>query len=438
MTIRSGSSPRGQAPRDRGSVAGNGRPARGRRSGSSGSGGPLRIVLFLAIIGAIILVLLFTVARPLVRGAVVGWAGESPSALGIGWVSEMVREDLGSKLTDAAGSGTDDVEFTIESGDTVTVIADRLVTAHLLKDARAFVLVSLDRSLTTKYQAGLYTLRESMTPDQLASALLTPHDPHVVLDIRTGLRLEQIAALIQAKPADKGLDRLQMDASAFLEIVRNPPATLLADYPWLVLPKGASLEGYLAAGGYSLEPAATPETLVRAMLDRFYRNVGADRLNVAKERGLAWTQVLTLASIVERETPHDAERAKIAGVFQNRLTGHNETAGFLGSDPTVFYVNDTIQLSKLAVADWPSYLFWGTLTSPLPTKLPAGLAGYNTYTSKGLPPGPICTPTTDSIDAALAPDTAGGYLYFLATKDGTTVFAKTKVEHQANIKKYGA
>ena len=128
----------------------------------------------------------------------------------------------------------------------------------------------------------------------------------------------------------------------------------------------------------------------------------------------------------------------IAGVFQNRLAGHNETAGFLGSDPTVFYVNDTIQLSKLAVADWPSYLFWGALQSPLPAKLPAALVGYNTYTSKGLPPGPICTPTVDSIDAALAPDTAGGYLYFLATKDGTTVFAKTKAEHQANIARYGS
>ena len=70
--------------------------------------------------------------------------------------------------------------------------------------------------------------------------------------------------------------------------------------------------------------------------------------------------------------------------------------------------------------------------------LPAELAGYNTYTSKGLPPGPICTPTLTSIDAALEPDTKDGYFYFLAKGDGTgtTAFAKTLKEHEANVKKY--
>ena len=72
-------------------------------------------------------------------------------------------------------------------------------------------------------------------------------------------------------------------------------------------------------------------------------------------------------------------------------------------------------------------------------ELPAELLGYQTYTQAGLPPGPICTPTIASIDAALEPDTKSGYLYFVAKRDGsnTHAFAKNKAEHDANLKKYG-
>ncbi len=89
---------------------------------------------------------------------------------------------------------------------------------------------------------------------------------------------------------------------------------------------------------------------------------------------------------------------------------------------------------------WQNYLFWAPLAkgTTLPATLPADLQGYNTYTSKGLIPGPICTPSVASIKAALNPDTSGGYCYFLATKDGTTVYEKTYAQHQANIAKYGS
>jgi UPF0755 protein len=220
-------------------------------------------------------------------------------------------------------------------------------------------------------------------------------------------------------------------------VVQHPSAALLKDYPWLVIPDGGTLEGYLAAGDFQLPLDATAEDLVRQMLDRFYTEVGPDRMNVAKARGLTWYQVLTMASIVEQEAKFDSEKAKIAGVLQNRLTNKKaETAGFLGSDPTVFWVNDTLKLAKLALPKWADYVFWAPLKTELPAKLPASVAAYNTYTSQGLPPAPLDTPTVASIDAALKPDTKGGYLYFLAKKDGTTVFAKTLAEHQKNIAKY--
>jgi UPF0755 protein len=464
MTIRGDGNPRddrGAAPERPqmahrlDEVATQPRPTRskggsGRRSGTvsaselaqrraAGSGrAKLRFVLFLLVAAGLVLALLVTIGRPLVRGVVVGLAGENPGTLGIGFVADMVREDLGAALTDPAGSDQTDVPFVVEPGDTTATIAARLVEAGVLRDPRAFVLISLERDLSTRYQAGNFVVQQRMTPDQLATALLAPPpDPHVVLSIRTGLRLEQIAALIQAKPADRGLDRLTMSAAAFLNLVRTPPAALLGDYLWLQIPKGGSLEGYLAAGDYRLLPDASPQDLVRMMLDRFLADVGPDRMKVAASRGLTWYQVLTLASTVEREARLDSERPMIAGVLQDRLNPHAETAGFLGSDPTVFYVNDTLQLAKIAVAEWVGYSFWARPLGTLPANLPSDLAAYNTYTAKGLPPGPLCTPTVVSIDAALNPDTKGGYLYFLAKKDGTTVFAKTYAEHKKNIQMYG-
>ena len=160
---------------------------------------------------------------------------------------------------------------------------------------------------------------------------------------------------------------------------------------------------------------------------------------VPAERGMTFYQVLTLASIVEREAMLDEEKPLIAGVYQNRLDPKKWPLGLLQSDPTIFYVHDSLELAKVPVDQWTTYTFWAPIKGGLTDEtLPADLAGYHTYTSKGLPPGPIDTPTLTSIDAALEPDTNDGYFYFLAKGDGsgTTAFAKTLKEHQANVKKY--
>ena len=242
----------------------------------------------------------------------------------------------------------------------------------------------------------------------------------------------------------ESLTSLQMDASEFYEIAKSPPAELLADYPWLAAalkdaPKGASLEGFLWPATYRVLPDTTPEELIRLMLDKFASNVGPDRMAVAKDRGLNFYQVITMASIVEKEAQLDEEKALIAGVYSNRLDPKKWPTGLLQSDPTIFYIHDTLELAKLKVPDWTKFVFWAPIKGGLTDEeLPPDLAGYNTYTSAGLPPGPISTPTLTSIDAALEPDTKDGYLFFVAKGDGskTTAFAKTLKEHQANVKKY--
>ena len=301
--------------------------------------------------------------------------------------------------------------------------------------------IAIERDLTGALQQGTFILRKNMTPDQLVSALLAPPPGPKFVDIalRTGLRLEQITAKLET------LTSLQMDASEFRDIVTSPPAELLADYPWLkkVLadaPKGASLEGFLWPATYRVLPDTTPEELVRLMLDKFEANIGPDRMTVPAASGPDFYQVLTLASIVEREAQlDDGEAADRRGLREPARP--EEVAARPAPVRSRPSSTSTIRSSSPRTRSRPGRPTCSGRRSRAGLTgdaLPAALAGYNTYTSQGLPPGPICTPTITSIDAALEPDTKDGYLYFIAKGDGTgtSAFAKTAKEHDANVKKY--
>jgi UPF0755 protein len=403
--------------------------ARNRRSGGFGFFGLLKFLAFALVFAVVVVVVSVTVMRPVVAQAVVGWAAGNPAALRLPFVADLVREDIGTNMTSAASSDRTQVEFTVDPGDTATSIARRLAEDGLLNDSRAFVLTAVERELEGELDAGSYLLRRNMTPDQLVTSLLVAKDTSVSLTIKEGLRLEQVVAKLQTMP-------LTMDVEKFYELAKDPPASLLRDYSWLDLPDGASLEGFLAADTYRILPDTAPDELLRILLDRFQETVGDARMDVPKERGLSFYEVITLASLVEREAVVDGERALIAGVYQNRLTKKM----LLNADPTVIYGHDTLELEKLPFDRWQQYFFWAPVGQPLAEVVfPEGLAGYQTYVNKGLIPGPIGTPTAASIEAALEPDTEDGFLYFVAKGDGsdTHAFAKTYKQHLANLKKYG-
>ncbi len=423
-----------QRPRRAGTVSAyevaNRRP--GGRLG--GMGGLLRFLVFLGIAAAVVLLLVGTVLRPIARSLVVGAADANPGALSIPFVADFVREDLGDALTAPASDDATEVEFTIDSGETASGIAERLAADGLLRDPRAFLLIAIEKDLAGALDAGTFLVRRNLTPEQLVGTLLEAKDPSIVLQLRTGLRLEQITAYLQARPPE--IASLEMDAAAFLELVRNPPADLVADYPWLDLPAGATLEGYLAGGAYRVLPDETPEELVRKMLDRFAEEGGVDRVAAAREAGRPFSEVLALASLVERETPLDEERARVAGVYQNRL----DEGMLLQADPTVIWGVDLLSLADLPLERWPDFSFWNVPGEPLASiEFPKRIAGYQTYREPGLIPGPIATPTMASIDAALAPDTSKGYRYFVAIPggDGKHDFSKTYEQHLQKLRKYG-
>jgi len=421
--------------------------ARGRNGNGNGSGGfrlPgfIRFLTFAGILAAIVLVVLFTAMRPLVRAGIVGWAWDNPGTITrFPFVGEFVREYLGDVLTRPAGSDSTKPVFVITPGDRIEDLAPRLREGGFIASERAFLYVGLTTGLNEKLTSGNFLLRGNMTPTQVAEALIAARVTTTTIDItfREGLRIEQMTALLQTK--DTGID-----PKAFYDLAKNPPEELLADYEWLDLPKGASLEGFLYPDTYQVVTASNggtaavtdAEAMVRLLLDRFHQVVGDDRMKVSESRGLSFYEIVTLASIVEHEAIEDDERALIAGVYQNRLDGLNGRPKILNADPTITYATDTIALEKLPFEEWQTYFFWKVPGDLANLGLPDALEGYQTYQRAGLPPGPISTPSLKSIDAALSPDTKDGYFYFVAIPDSKThAFAKTLAQHNANLRKYG-
>ena len=454
MSIRGGRGPRDSSDGGyRNGYQRTGRYGRGpgdqrkyERYGSRGGGiaGVIRFVLFLGILSAGVLLVMVTVARPLVRAVVVPWADDNPAALRIPFVADMVREDIGPALTAAASGSADEITFLVQEGDTPRTIAPRLAEENIVENERAFLFQAREADLATRLTAGRYALAGNLTPEQVVDGLINNRIVVSTIDVpfREQLRLEQMTAKLQVT------DNLPFAPKDFYDLVTKPTDALLGDYPWLldpdVRPKGASLEGFLYPATYTLrvdaEHPSTAEDLVRMMLDTFIDRVGEDRLKVPEKRGLTFYQILTLASIVEREAVLDDEKAKIAGVYQNRIDRKPQVkTGLLEADPTVIYAVDTNKLDGYS-DDWEKYVFWTVPDGGMRNQeLPEALDAYNTYKHRGLPPGPIAAPTVTSIDAALKPDTKSGLKFFVAIPDGQGAhdFSKTLAEHEKKLDKYG-
>jgi UPF0755 protein len=213
-----------------------------------------------------------------------------------------------------------------------------------------------------------------------------------------------------------------------LAAVRAPRSlTIFEDYEFLQeLPQDASLEGDLFPDTYyGPVLASAPELVLASFLDNFEAKVGGDGL-AGGSSGLSGRNLITLASIVERESVQADERPLIASVYLNRLNGlcTTEVGGaYLQADPTVQY-------ARGAVGNWwwkPQRIEeYASVVSP-----------YNTYLNPGLPPGPIASPGTSAIEGVRNP-ASSSYCFFVATgDDGRHVFAQTLAEHQQNLQVYG-
>ncbi|MBU6362037.1 MAG: endolytic transglycosylase MltG [Chloroflexota bacterium] len=299
--------------------------------------------------------------------------------------------------------------FIVRPGDTVVQISQNLVAQGLVRDADLFRLYVRYSALDQNIQTGTFQLRANMDIPQLARSLQRGLAQETQITIPEGKRIEEIAELLK--------DQLGSNYSPdeFLRLARraNFSYAFLKD-----LPDGASLEGFLFPDTYRLPENPSAQDVILRMLDNYGGKI-APIIEQGKPKNLTVRQVLTLASIVEREAVVAAERPTIASVYFNRM----KIGMALQADPTTQYALGYDPKQKT---------WWRVLT--LDDLKYADPAGYNTYVNPDLPPGPIANPGLASIQAVLQPAQTR-FLFFVAScnKDGTHKFAATFEEQRRNL-----
>ena len=315
-------------------------------------------------------------------------------------------------LREPVSDDTTPVTVEILPGQNASQVADALLSLGLISDATLFKNYLRYYGLDRQLEAGSYELTPGMTIPEIAQALTDASPPEVTVRITEGWRREQIADWIDQQPEIpfSGAEFLQATGAG---VIVSPQISIAAE-----IPEGATLEGFLFPDTYRLEKDAPATDLVERMLrnldEKYTPQMRLDSLN----NGLTVYEVITLASIVEREAVVPDERPTIASVYLNRLA-----AGMrLEADPTVQY----------AMGYQPETGQWWNLNLTQ-ADYRAVNSPYNTYLYPGLPPGPIANPGLDSIMAVIYPAETP-YYYFRATCDGSGrhVFSETFEEHVGN------
>jgi UPF0755 protein len=318
------------------------------------------------------------------------------------------------------GSSGKPVKVTIPHNTNFTRVVEILQERKLVDGPAAFRIFANYKGLASKVRAGTYTFKPDVTPRELLDILVhgVPA-PTVKVVIPEGKNMLEVADLLaEARIAPR--DRLveQMYNKRFLHRIG-----VRAD----------TIEGYLFPDTYKLK-AFTPAQEVLEKLVRRHKSVYV-RLRAKHKSGLAWLrkklrwghhEIVTLASIVEKETGQAHERPLIAGVFLNRLTRHFPSR-LLQTDPTIIY-GCTVPEEKSAACkkfkDRIRRIHLNDAENP-----------YNTYQHKGLPPGPIANPGRAALEAILHPRKSR-YLYFVSKNDGTHHFSATRAEHERAVDRY--
>lgn len=287
-------------------------------------------------------------------------------------------------------------EIEVRRGHTFEAVARELGEKGVVSDPRLLVLWARLRGLDTQVHRGVYRFEEPVSPRSVLDVLVRGRTVFHKVTVPEGFTVRQIGGLLQRT----GL----ATAARFAEAVSDPAllASLEVD----------GMEGYLFPTTYHFRARATEQEMVKTMFAQFTDMVTPDMLGRARELGLDRHELVTLASIIEKEASDPGELPLVSAVFHNRLRRGMR----LQSDPTVIYGLD----------DFNGNLTAKHLRTPGP---------YNTYTIKGLPPGPIANPGLAAMQAALSPADVD-YLYFVSRNDGSHHFSKNLREHNAAVRKY--
>jgi UPF0755 protein len=311
-----------------------------------------------------------------------------------GWLNQQVR-------TPFRGYAGVEQFVDVPPGSGSRAIGARLIAAGVVPDALTFRLALWLSGQARTLKAGEYRFDQPIAPIDVVRKLARGEVYAISVTFPEGLTVADMAGIFQSR----GLG----PARTF--VVAAQDASRIAAFD----PLATNLEGYLFPETYALSRHADAHQLVELMVSRFEQTLTPDLRRAAAARGLSVHALVTLASIVEKETGKADERPLVAAVYENRLRLKMP----LQCDPTVIYAlqragryDGNLRRADLAV------------DSP-----------YNTYRYPGLPPGPIAAPGRASLESVAHPADAS-YLYFVSRNDGTHVFAKTLDEHNRNVQKY--
>jgi len=296
-------------------------------------------------------------------------------------------------------SVTEDVRIEIPKGTGLSVISQELMESGVIVNDKVFILYVMKEGWQDELKAGEYKFEKGSTMADVVRKIVNGDVELHKVTIPEGLTVREIARLLDEKDI--------VSEKEFIEETQNE--ILVKE---LLGSDATSLEGYLFPETYSYSGSLTARQLIELMVERF-KAVYEPLSDQRKAVNLTDNEILTLASIVEKETGASIERPLISAVFQNRI----KIGMKLDSDPTVIYGMGEDFDGNLSRADLKRY------------------TDYNTYVIKGLPPGPIANPGRDSILAVLNPADVK-YLYFVSKGDGTHHFSNSFREHQNAVNKY--
>ncbi|MDA1103720.1 MAG: endolytic transglycosylase MltG [Gemmatimonadetes bacterium] len=291
------------------------------------------------------------------------------------------------------GGEGESVQVTIPAGSTLPAVSEILEAHDVIGSATLFQLYTRARRGDRKLKAGTYQLATRTSMRDVLTRLTRGEVMTVAMTIPEGFQLQQMAQRIAEVTGLSNDEVRETLTDSLLEDVHSVP--------------GPGLEGYLFPDTYRFAEAVPVDAVLDAMVARYRAVWTPQRLALLDRSGMTEREIVTLASIIQAEARHVSEMPRISGVYHNRL----EAGWLLQADPTVLF----------ALGGYRARLLYAAIDSVEDHP-------YNTYSQRGLPPGPIGAPGEAAIDAALSPEDHD-FMYFVAWPDGSHVFTRSLAEH---------
>ncbi|HWP51028.1 MAG TPA: endolytic transglycosylase MltG [Clostridia bacterium] len=320
-----------------------------------------------------------------------------------------------SSATDLLAFGKEDrqIEVTIEDGMSVNQIAQLLGQKGVVGQPVTFRLYAALRNKDSGFQAGSYVFNSNMSYDRIITALRSGDiiKEEVTITFYEGMTLREMAALLEEKDVCSATDFISYTQTGELtyEFIDMMPESDL---------RYRRLEGYLFPDTYDFYVGENVQSVVKKFLKNFQNRIMPDLYPEIQDAGMTLDQVITLASVIQKEAGNPDEMGMVSSVFHNRIDDASAGLPLLQSDVTILYVESDIK--------------------PYQSRATQEVYdAYNTYVCKGLPVGPICSPGLDAIKAAIHPEESQ-YYFFVTDINGKYYYGKTLDQHYANVRKAAA